>query len=121
MRRRVSQSAAVFAAALTGTNAKEFQAGQTIVSQGEECTDVYYIEKGMVKLTLVSNRGKGAVLGILGQGDFFGEACIGGRCRVFDVSDRTCAESDSRHQAEVDDSAGGGESSAVGALHHIIC
>jgi len=78
LRRRGSQSAVVFAAALTRTNAKEFQAGQTVVSQGEECTDVYYIEKGMVKLTLVSNRGKGAVLGILGHGDFFGEACIGG-------------------------------------------
>ena len=78
MRRRSLTPAEVFAAALTGINAKEFQAGQTIVSQGEECTDVYYIEKGMVKLTLVSNRGKGAVLGILGHGDFFGEACIGG-------------------------------------------
>jgi CRP-like cAMP-binding protein len=85
LRRRGSQSAAVFAAALTGTNPREFQAGQTIVSQGEECTDVYYIEKGMVKLTLVSNRGKGAVLGILGQGDFFGEACIGGDA-VFSTS-----------------------------------
>jgi CRP-like cAMP-binding protein len=59
-------------------NAKEFGAGQTVVSQGEECSDVYYIEKGMVKLTLVSKLGKGAVLGILGPGDFFGEACIGG-------------------------------------------
>jgi CRP/FNR family transcriptional regulator, cyclic AMP receptor protein len=78
LRRRNAQSGKVFATALTGTNAKEFQPGQTIVSQGEECTDVYYIEKGMVKLTLVSNRGKGAVLGILGPGDFFGEACIGG-------------------------------------------
>jgi CRP/FNR family cyclic AMP-dependent transcriptional regulator len=78
LRRRSSQSAGVFAAALAGINAKEFQSGQTIVSQGEECKDVYYIEKGMVKLTLVSNRGKGAVLGILGHGDFFGEACIGG-------------------------------------------
>jgi CRP/FNR family cyclic AMP-dependent transcriptional regulator len=78
LRRRSSQSAGVFAAALAGINAKEFQSGQTIVSQGEECKDVYYIEKGMVKLTLVSNRGKGAVLGILGHGDFFGEACIAG-------------------------------------------
>jgi CRP-like cAMP-binding protein len=85
LRRRTSQSAGVFAAALTGTNAKEFEGGETIVSQGEECTDVYYIEKGMVKLTLVSNRGKGAVLGILGHGDFFGEACIGGDA-VFSTS-----------------------------------
>lgn len=78
MRRRSTQSAEVFATTLVGKNAKEFESGQTIVTQGEECTDVYYIEKGMVKLTLVSNRGKGAVLGILGRGDFFGEACIGG-------------------------------------------
>jgi CRP-like cAMP-binding protein len=85
VRRRSTQPAAVFAAALTGTSAKEFEAGQTIVSQGEECTDVYYIEKGMVKLTLVSNRGKGAVLGILGHDDFFGEACIGGDA-VFSTS-----------------------------------
>jgi CRP/FNR family transcriptional regulator, cyclic AMP receptor protein len=85
VRRRSLQPAMVFAAALTGTNAKEFESGHTIVSQGEECTDVYYIEKGMVKLTLVSNRGKGAVLGILGAGDFFGEACIGGDA-VFSTS-----------------------------------
>ena len=78
MRRRSLQPAMIFASALIGTNAKEFEAGQTVVSQGEECSDVYYIEKGMVKLTLVSNRGKGAVLGILGPDDFFGEACIGG-------------------------------------------
>ena len=78
MRRRSSQSAEVFATTLIGRKAKEFESGQTIVTQGEECSDVYYIEKGMVKLTLVSNRGKGAVLGILGSGDFFGEACIGG-------------------------------------------
>jgi len=85
LRRRSSGSAEIFATTLVGRNAKEFQSGQTIVNQGEECTDVYYIEKGMVKLTLVSNRGKGAVLGILGSGDFFGEACIGGEA-VFTTS-----------------------------------
>jgi CRP/FNR family transcriptional regulator, cyclic AMP receptor protein len=67
-----------FAKALPSKKIKEFQTGETITSQGEECTDVHYIEKGIVKLTLVSNRGKGAVLGILGEGDFFGEACITG-------------------------------------------
>jgi CRP/FNR family transcriptional regulator, cyclic AMP receptor protein len=48
------------------------------VAQGEDCSDIHYVESGLVKLALVSKRGKGAVLGILGQGDFFGEACIGG-------------------------------------------
>lgn len=57
---------------------EEYKDGETIVAQGDECTDVYYIEKGAVKLTLVSKRGKSAVLGILGEGDFFGEACITG-------------------------------------------
>jgi CRP/FNR family transcriptional regulator, cyclic AMP receptor protein len=78
--RRRSDSGALgfFAKALPSKKIKEFQAGETIISQGEDCTDVHYIEKGVVKLTLVSNRGKGAVLGILGEGDFFGEACITG-------------------------------------------
>jgi CRP-like cAMP-binding protein len=67
-----------FAKALPSKKLKEFQTGETIISQGEDCTDVHYIEKGVVKLTLVSTRGKGAVLGILGEGDFFGEACIVG-------------------------------------------
>src|SRR5262249_1762345 len=50
----------------------------TVVSQGEKCSDLHHLESGLVKLTLVSKKGKGAVLGVLGQGDFFGEACISG-------------------------------------------
>ena len=65
-----------FATALPERKVVQYQAGQTIISQGDECTDIYYIDEGVVKLTLVSNRGKSAVLGILGPGDFFGEACI---------------------------------------------
>jgi CRP-like cAMP-binding protein len=57
----------------------DFKAGQTIISQGDECADVHYIDEGIVKLTSVSNRGRGAVLGILGSGDFFGESCISGQ------------------------------------------
>jgi CRP/FNR family transcriptional regulator, cyclic AMP receptor protein len=57
---------------------EEFKTGHTVVSQGDQCTDVYYIGKGAVKLTLVSKRGKSAVLGILAEGDFFGEGCITG-------------------------------------------
>ena len=40
---------------------------------------MYYIQDGIVKLTTVSKRGRAAVLGILGQGDFFGEECITGQ------------------------------------------
>src|SRR5256885_10877305 len=67
----------LFAAALPARKIVQYTAGETIISQGDECTDVYYIEDGVVKLTLVSNHGKSAVLGILGPGDFFGEGCIG--------------------------------------------
>jgi len=56
----------------------EYGTAETIVAQGEDCSDIHCVESGLVKLALVSKRGKGAVLGILGQGDFFGEACIGG-------------------------------------------
>jgi len=53
--------------------------GSTIFAQGERCSEVYYIQDGIVKLTTVSKRGRAAVLGILGQGDFFGEECITGQ------------------------------------------
>jgi CRP-like cAMP-binding protein len=57
----------------------QFKTGETIVAQGDECTDVHYIQEGVVKLTVVSHRGRAAVLGLLGEGDFFGEACIAGQ------------------------------------------
>jgi len=69
----------VFPAALPARKIVEYKAGQTIISQGEECAHVHYIEEGVVKLTSVSNRGRGAVLGILGTGDFFGESCMSGQ------------------------------------------
>src|SRR6266853_999708 len=68
-----------FSTALPARKIMEFRPGETIISQGEECTDVHYIDEGIVKLTSVSNRGRGAVLGILSSGDFFGESCISGQ------------------------------------------
>lgn len=53
--------------------------GTTICAQGERCNDVFYIRSGIVKLTAVSKRGRAAVLGILTEGDFFGEECIKGQ------------------------------------------
>jgi CRP-like cAMP-binding protein len=77
--RAMSSVAPVFSAALPARKIMEFRAGETIISQGDECTDVHYIDEGIVKLTSVSNRGRGAVLGILSSGDFFGESCISGQ------------------------------------------
>jgi CRP/FNR family transcriptional regulator, cyclic AMP receptor protein len=48
----------------------------TLFSQGDAASCVFYIQKGKVKLTVVSKRGKEAVIALLGVGDFVGEECI---------------------------------------------
>src|ERR1700674_79677 len=53
--------------------------GQIVFSQGEPADAVFYIQKGRVKLTVVSEQGKEAVVAILGKGDFFGEGCLAGQ------------------------------------------
>jgi CRP/FNR family transcriptional regulator, cyclic AMP receptor protein len=57
----------------------KYRPDEVIFSQGAPCTEVNYIEEGLVKLTTVSNRGRGAVLGILSHGDFLGEECLAGQ------------------------------------------
>jgi CRP/FNR family transcriptional regulator, cyclic AMP receptor protein len=49
---------------------------QIIFSQGDAADAVFYIQQGKVKLTVVSPKGKEAVVGILGHADFFGEGCL---------------------------------------------
>ncbi len=56
----------------------KYRPDEVIFSQGASCSEVYYIEEGLVKLTTVSNRGRAAVLGILGHGGFLGEECLSG-------------------------------------------
>jgi CRP-like cAMP-binding protein len=62
-----------------GGTTKEYQKNQTVFSQGSRADAVFYIEKGKVKLTVLSARGKEAVVAILGNGDFFGEGCLAGQ------------------------------------------
>jgi CRP-like cAMP-binding protein len=52
-----------------------------IFLQGDAADSLFYIEKGKVKLTVVSKRGKEAVVAILDSGDFLGEGCLGGETR----------------------------------------
>jgi len=59
--------------------AKEHRKNQIIFSQGSPANAVFYIEKGKVKLTVLSARGKEAVVAILGSGDFFGEGSLAGQ------------------------------------------
>jgi CRP/FNR family transcriptional regulator, cyclic AMP receptor protein len=57
----------------------EFQEKQIIFSQGADSKNVMYIQKGGVKLSVVNDVGKEAVVAILGPGDFFGEGCLSGQ------------------------------------------
>lgn len=52
---------------------------QVIFSQGDPADAIFYIQKGKVKLKVVSKQGKEAVIAILGVGDFFGEGCLAGQ------------------------------------------
>jgi CRP/FNR family transcriptional regulator, cyclic AMP receptor protein len=58
-----------------------YRKGQIIFSQGDDCGTVLYLQKGIVKLTIVSPAGKEAVIAILYPGEFFGEGCIAGQPR----------------------------------------
>jgi CRP/FNR family cyclic AMP-dependent transcriptional regulator len=57
----------------------EFRKKQSLFSQGEPADTVMYIQKGSVKLTVVNESGKEAVVAIFGSGDFFGEGGLAGQ------------------------------------------
>ena len=50
-----------------------------IFTQGDACEHVLYVQSGGVKLSVLSKRGKEAVVAMLGPGDFFGEGCLAGQ------------------------------------------
>jgi CRP-like cAMP-binding protein len=54
-----------------------FEKTETIYSQGESCSTVLYINSGLVKLSTIAEDGKEAVIALLADGDFLGEACLG--------------------------------------------
>jgi CRP-like cAMP-binding protein len=55
--------------------------GATVFSQGEPADAVFYLQKGKVKITVVSQQGKEAVVAILEAGEFFGEGCLAGQAQ----------------------------------------
>jgi CRP-like cAMP-binding protein len=57
----------------------DFKRKETIFSQGDSGATVLYIQKGGVRLSVVNQRGKEAVVAVLGPGDFFGEGCLAGQ------------------------------------------
>ena len=58
---------------------REYGNNDAIFAQGDVADSMFYVESGNVKLTVLSKRGKKAVLAILRQGDFFGEGCLAAR------------------------------------------
>ena len=72
---------AFLAKAYGGRTISKYQKDQTVFSQGEAADAVFYIQQGKIKITVVSEQGKEAVVAILGTGDFFGEGCLVGQSR----------------------------------------
>ena len=61
-----------------GKTVERYRKNQKIFSQGDIADTVFFIQKGKVKITVLSEHGKEAVVGIFGEGQFFGEACLRG-------------------------------------------
>jgi CRP/FNR family transcriptional regulator, cyclic AMP receptor protein len=63
----------------TGKTILTYRKGRIIYAQGEEADKIFYIQSGKVKVTVVSEQGKEAVVGLLEAGQFFGEGCLHGQ------------------------------------------
>jgi CRP/FNR family cyclic AMP-dependent transcriptional regulator len=61
-----------------GKTIEKYAKGQKIFSQGEIADALFFIQKGKVKITVLSEHGKEAVVGIFAEGQFFGEGCLEG-------------------------------------------
>ena len=64
-----------------GRSLGTYRKDQIVYSQGDPADAVFFIQRGKVKVTVVSERGKEAVVAILGGNDFFGEKCLAGQTR----------------------------------------
>jgi CRP/FNR family transcriptional regulator, cyclic AMP receptor protein len=88
-----------------GRKVAAFPKKQTIFAQGDSSDAVFYIQKGKVKLTVVSETGKEATIGILNEGDFFGEGCLTGQplrmCSATAMTDCSVMQIDKRSMMEV--------------------
>jgi CRP/FNR family cyclic AMP-dependent transcriptional regulator len=62
-----------------GATIATFDESSVIFVQGAPADALFRIQKGKIKLTVVSNAGKEAVIAVLGDGDFFGEGCLAGQ------------------------------------------
>jgi CRP/FNR family transcriptional regulator, cyclic AMP receptor protein len=62
-----------------GQTVTNYAERQAVFAQGDPADSIFYIHSGKVKVTVLSNQGKEAVIAILGNGQFFGEGCLAGQ------------------------------------------
>ena len=82
-----------------------FPKRQTLFAQGDSSDAVFYLQKGKIRLTVVSKIGKEATIGILNEGDFFGEGCLAGQalrlCSATAITDCSVMRIDKKSMMEV--------------------
>jgi len=88
-----------------GRKIVDFPKKKTIFAQGDSSDAVFYIKAGKVRLTVVSKMGKEATIGILNEGDFFGEGCLTGQhlrlCSATAMTDCCVMRIDKRSMTDV--------------------
>jgi CRP/FNR family cyclic AMP-dependent transcriptional regulator len=88
-----------------GRKIEAFPKKRTIFAQGDSADAVFYIQKGKVRLTVVSKIGKEAIIGILNEDDFFGEGCLSGQafrmCSATAMTDCSVMKIDKKSMVEV--------------------
>ena len=69
----------LLAAVGQGSATRDYQKTQPVFAQGDRADSVFFLQRGKVKVTVLSRQGKQAVIALLGPGDFFGEGCLAGQ------------------------------------------
>jgi len=72
---------------------RRYRRGQLIFSQGAVATEVFFVQEGRIKLSVVSRTGKEAVVAMLSPGDFLGEGCLAGQPRRMSTASALTAAS----------------------------
>ena len=88
-----------------GRKVATFAEKKMIFAQGDSSDAVFYIQKGKVKLSVVSESGREATIGILNEGSFFGESCLTGQplrlCSATAMTDCTVMRIDKKSMMDV--------------------
>jgi CRP/FNR family transcriptional regulator, cyclic AMP receptor protein len=72
-------SKAFLAAIGDGRTIQKYRKESVVYAQGDAADSVFYVQRGKIKLAVISPRGKEAVLAVLAEGFFFGEGCLAGQ------------------------------------------